>query len=211
MLTNPKEFDVMCGLIPKPRRENIWYFPIRQNTKVPEVPKGTILKNNLSYRLSRIEADKRLHWGSNIGIYALSGGLMFVDFDTDEMGCFLASKEYRDQFNETFTVLTPSKGIHLYYLNDGEYPNQNLYEGDIQVGELRTDWFYVVAVGSFKNEPYKILKESSINKFEYKPEMGIRVNGEPITKVRKDEYKNGKHITKEEYLRKTKDRRRIKL
>jgi hypothetical protein len=177
-LTNPKDFDLFCDLIPKPSRVNVWFFPIRSNRKNPECPAGTTLKANLAYRMTQNEARNRLVWGSNVGIYALQGGLMFLDLDVSE-GKLLASQTFLDALeakNTTLRIKTRNGGYQYYFLNEGKYPNQVLKENGIQIGELRTDWFYVVSVGSHV-EPdtnslgeadgtYRISKESPITQFQ---------------------------------------------
>jgi hypothetical protein len=149
-LTNIKDFRELLDIIPKSTMEKVWFFPIKQDRKNPDVPSGTILKGNLTYRLSRYDAINRLKWGKNVGIYALKGGLMFLDLDVKN-GKLIASNEFLDSIalNPTLTIRTRNGGIQKYYLNDGEYNNQVIKENGIQIGELRTDWYYVVAVGSY--------------------------------------------------------------
>lgn len=175
-LTNPKDFQILLSLIPKERKENIWFFPIRANRKVPEVPSGTILKENLSYSLSWSESIQRLKWGSNVGIYAIQGGLMFLDLDVSN-GKLLASQAFLDALestNKTLKVNTRNGGFQYYFLNDGLFPNQTIKENDIAIGELRTDWFYVVGVGSYvvpdensigDDGTYRIIEERAITQF----------------------------------------------
>lgn len=148
--TNPKDFKMFLELLPKELFEYTWFFPLRPSKKNPDCPSGTILKGNLSYRLHPKEAYTRLKWGKNVGIYALPKGLLFLDLDV-ENGKMLASQKYIDMISSipTFTVQTRNGGIQKYFRNDGIYPNQLLYENGIKIGELRADWFYVVAVGSF--------------------------------------------------------------
>ena len=150
-LTNPKDFKLLYSLIPKQRRENVWFFPLRANQKNPDCPGGTILKGNLKYRLGFDEALQRLSWGSNVGIYAISGGLMFLDLDV-RGGKLLASQSFLDALDskyKTLKIKTRNGGFQYYFLNDGKYKNQVLKENNVVIGELRTDWFYVVSVGSY--------------------------------------------------------------
>ena len=176
-LTNPKDFQTFFGLIPKEKRENIWFFPIRKNKKIPEVPSGTTLKGNCSYRLTFEEARRRLKWGANVGIYALQEGLCFLDLDVKD-GKLIASQAILDaiELNPTLTIKTRNGGIQKYFWNNGEYPNQVIFETDIAIGELRTDWYYVVSVGSHVEpdedclgEPdgtYRISQEVPISQFQ---------------------------------------------
>jgi hypothetical protein len=180
-LTNVKDFRELLDIIPKSTMEKVWFFPIKQDRKNPDVPSGTILKGNLAYRLSRYDAINRLKWGKNVGIYALNGGLMFLDLDVKN-GKLIASKAVLDNvaLNPTLTIQTRNGGIQKYYLNDSEYNNQVIKENGIPIGELRTDWYYVVSVGSYviPNEhscgdgTYRLSGECrEINKFNGLPEI----------------------------------------
>ncbi len=149
-LTNVKDFIDFLNIIPKDIMEKVWLFPIRQDRKNPDVPSGTILKGNLTYKLTKSGAVNRLKWGKNVGIYALSGGLMFLDLDVSK-GKLLASQSFLDevQKNPSLTIQTRNGGIQKYYINCGAYNNQVIKEYGIPIGELRTDWYYVVSVGSY--------------------------------------------------------------
>lgn len=146
--TVANEFRKLLARIPKETLKNVWLFPIRRDKKNPEVPGGTILKGNLAYRLSPGSSIQRLKGGGNVGIYGLSGGLMFLDLDM-EKGCLKASNEFLSKIVPSFCVKTRNGGFQYYYLNDGKYPNQLLKENGKEIGELRTDWQYVVSVGSY--------------------------------------------------------------
>lgn len=149
-ITKPDDFKKLLPNIPDERFKNIWFFPVRQDRKNPDVPSGTVLKGNTAYRLTVRDAYSRLKSGKNVGIYALPGGLMFLDIDVKD-GKIKASKEFLKQIPETFTVKTRNGGLQYYYLNEGKYPNQIIKENGIEIGELRTNWYYVVGVGSFVN------------------------------------------------------------
>jgi hypothetical protein len=147
-ITKPDDFKKLLPNIPDERFKNIWFFPVRQDRKNPDVPPGTILKGNTAYRLTAKDAYQRLKSGKNIGIYALPAGLMFLDIDVKD-GKTKASKEFIKQIPETFTVKTRNGGYQYYYLNESKYSNQIIKEHGIEIGELRTNWYYVVGVGSF--------------------------------------------------------------
>ena len=155
--TKPRDFQEFWNITPKPIRENCWFFPIQQDRKNPDVPSGTILKGNISHRLSYGDSLSRLKWGKNVGIYALQGGLMFLDLDV-KYGKFLASQGILDtlESNPTFTIQTRNGGIQKYFQNEGKFPNQVIKENNIPIGELRTgrglNWMYVVSVGSYVNQ-----------------------------------------------------------
>lgn len=175
-LTNPKDFEILMKLIPPVVEKNIWFFPIRQDRKNPDVPGGTILKENAAYRMTKYESLKRLKWGKNIGMYALPGGLMFLDLDVRD-GKLLASQRFLEilELNPTLTIKSRNGGIQKYFLNIGLYANQLLKEGGVIIGELRTNWQYVVAVGSHvdpdehcRGEPdgtYRIQMKCPISQF----------------------------------------------
>jgi len=149
-LTNPKDFKAFVELIPKKVLENTWFFPVRQDNKDPDVPRGTILKGNVNYRLSRYDALNRLKWGKNVGTYALPLGLMFLDLDVFEEK-FIASNELITTISAIPTISVQSRngGLQKYFLNNGKYANQLIKENGVIVGELRTNWQYVVSIGSY--------------------------------------------------------------
>lgn len=141
-------FKQLIKRIPNEVFKNVWFFPIRQAAKRPEVPLGTALKGNTAYRLDVRDCIKRLKQGKNVGIYALPGGLMFLDLDV-EQGKLKASDEFMSKVAPSFCVKTRNGGFQYYYLNDGCYANQIIKENGVEIGELRTDWYYVVGAGSY--------------------------------------------------------------
>ena len=200
-LTNPRAFEKLNSLLPTEIKNKLWYIPLRNNGKLPEVKAGDKWKLNEKYRLSYSEADNRLKWGSNVGIVAQEGTLMFLDLDVKE-GKILASQRFLDalELNQTLTIKSRNGGIQQYFLNDGKYANQLVKENDILIGELRTDWQYVVSVGSHvepdencrgeKDGTYRIQKECPISQFQ--PIAGIdwkRKGNEPA-KERKNNHIN---------------------
>jgi hypothetical protein len=181
-LTNPKDFQTLLSLIPKERRENVWMIPIRANNKLPDVPAGTKLHDaiqggNEAYRLSFSETLHRLKWGSNYAIYALPGGLCFLDLDAKD-GKLLASQDFLDALESipTLTIRTSNGGIHKYFLNNGEYPNQSLKnEQGEEIWSFRGDWYYVLGAGSHATPidenskydgTYRIIEERPIAQFQ---------------------------------------------
>ena len=190
-LTNVKDFKELLEIIPKTVLEKVWFFPIKQDRKNPDVPSGTILKGNLAYRLSRYDAINRLKWGKNVGIYALKGGLMFLDLDVKN-GKLLASQSLLDSIalNPTLTIQTRNGGIQKYYLNDGEYNNQVIKENGMPIGELRTDWYYVVSVGSYVIPDEHSCGDGTYRLFGEYREINT-FNGLPGIILRRDEVKTG--------------------
>lgn len=125
--TNPADFIKLLSRIPKEKFKNIWFLPIRQDKKNPETPKGTILKGNKAYRISPSNCIRRLKFGKNVGIYALNGGLMFLDIDV-EKGKIKASEEFLSHIPKTFTVRSRNGGLQFYFWNDGTWANLVLKE-----------------------------------------------------------------------------------
>jgi hypothetical protein len=193
-LTNVKDFKELLNIIPKEVLKQVWFFPIKQDRKNPDVPSGTILKGNLAYRLSHYDAINRLKWGKNVGIYALKGGLMFLDLDVKN-GKLLSSQSFLDTIalNTTLTIQTRNGGIQKYYLNDGEYNNQVIKENGIAIGELRTDWFYVVSVGSYVIPDENAMGGDGTYRISEKYNGVSKFNGLPIIlkrgEIKKDETK----------------------
>jgi len=173
--TNPKDFKTFLSLIPKEVLDKVWFFPIRSNRKVPDVPQGTILKANSAYRLTPAQSYQRLKNGLNVGIYALPQGLMFVDLDVSK-GKIIASQDILDALDSmnTLKVQTRNGGYQYYFVNSQNYPTQLLKENKIIIGELRNNWSYVVSIGSYVDidennaqgdGTYRILQLNSIKSF----------------------------------------------
>ena len=190
--TNPKDFEKVIKLLPRDVLENVWFFPIRQDTKRPEVPGGSNMKSEKN-RLKRGDALGRLQKGKNVGIYALEKGLMFLDLDVAD-GKIIASPVLLEKLSKTMTIQTRNGGRQYYYLNDGKYTNQLIQEGKKVVGELRADWWYVVSVGSYvpsdeKNAggdgTYRLISENQpIAEFH---DIGLNLKPRSDTKTEKSE------------------------
>lgn len=190
--TNAKDFEKFVKLLPKNVLEDIWFFPIRQDGKNPDVPGGGLLKNNLKYRLHYGDCIARLKSGKNVGIYATYPGLMFFDLDVSD-GKMNASPELLEKLTKTLTVQTRNGGRQFYYLNEGIYANQLVKEKEKIIGELRTDWWYVVSVGSYvptdKNNSggdgtYRLISENQpISEFQ---DIGLNLKLRVENKKEKD-------------------------
>ena len=128
-LTNAKDFQTFFKLIPKANLEHVWFFPIRQDAKNPDVPKGTSLKGNTAYRMMLSDCIKRLKQGKNVGIYAVSGGLMFLDLDVKDKKV-IASNSILEALDaiKTLKIRTRNGGYQYYFLNEGKYANQLIEE-----------------------------------------------------------------------------------
>lgn len=195
--TNPKDFEKFVKLIPKDILENIWFFPIRQDAKTPDVPGGCVLKRNEKYRMKYGDCISRLKRGKNVGIYAIPGSLMFLDLDVSD-GKIIASPGIIEKLSKTMTVQTRNGGRQFYYLNDGKYANQLVYEGEKIIGELRTDWWYVVSIGSYvlpdkKNcggdGTYRLISgNQSISEFQ-DPGLNLKLMGKKDSSLEKKDIK----------------------
>lgn len=145
--TNPKDFLKFINLLPKEIIDNMWFIPLWSDSKLPQVRDD--LKFNTKYKLSSDQAYLRLKNGSNVGMYALPGGLMYLDLDVKK-GQFLASDTLIDRVMNipTVTIKSRNGGIQKYFLNDQIHANQLIKEKGVIVGELRVAWQYVVSIGS---------------------------------------------------------------
>ena len=223
-LTSVNDFRAMVAAIPKENLEHTWFFPVRMNAKEPDIPKGNSFKGNLAYRLSVYDAINRLKWGKNVGICAVTNGIMFLDVDVSK-GKILASGEFLDSLEKTLTIRSRNGGRQYYYLNDGKYANQIIYEGKNPVGELRADWWYVVGAGSYvpfdenNNDgdgTYRVKEGDKVNNFSGIPGTILKKRGETEeikqhnTKIVYDHEKPENRISNEAFAEMMKDRIRIK-
>lgn len=135
MVTDVVEFDRWLEFLPwEP-----WLFPVRRHSKKPDVPEGESWKS-AKYRLTVKQARQRIIKGLNVGVAATGRDFVFVDFDDPEK--FTLSIE-------TLTTLTRNGKLHKYYINGGDVKNadgKDRYKG---CGEVRAEWKYVLAPGSY--------------------------------------------------------------
>ena len=184
--TSYKEFKLLFDRIPKDRLPFVHFIPIRCGSKVPIGNwKGKV-------HLSLYECKNVLKTGGNIAVAGIPKGLMFLDIDIKNFPNGIP-KFIQDMIPSTFTVKSRSGGRHYYFLNNGEYDNQKFimlskdkcieYDSmeiktkedllkymnliHIEVGELRTNWQYVVACGSWvEPETYRCINEYPMTDFE---------------------------------------------
>lgn len=222
--TSVSDFRAMVSAIPKENLVNTWFFPVRMNAKEPDIPKGNSFKANTAYRLSVYDAINRLKWGKNVGICAIIGGIMFLDIDVSK-GKLLASEGFLDSLEETLMIRSRNGGRQYYFLNDGKYANQIVYEGKTAIGELRADWWYVVGAGSYvpfdenNNDgdgTYRIREGDKVNSFPGIPETILKLRGDTEevkqhnTKLVYDHEKVENRISNEDFTKMMKDRIKIK-
>lgn len=205
MNTNHGDFQKLLSHISDDMKNNVWFLPIRGAKKIPDVPKGTQLKGNKYYKLTSSAVIKRLRNGQNAGIYALSGGLMFLDIDVKDGK--VQAPDLLKAIPETFTVQSRNGGFQYFFLNAGLYDNQELIVDGNHAGELRTNWQYVVCPGSYVTPDvhaaagdgtYRVLKDTEISEFEGAITEHFIKNTEKIKEVEsfsKKTKRNGKTIT----------------
>jgi len=81
--------------------------------------------------------------GYNIGVLALPGAsLAVVDIDRPD-------RRLERIVGGTLTVRTANGGLHCYFKNTMQIPNQVIMRDGEPIGEVRTAWQYVVAPGCF--------------------------------------------------------------
>jgi len=163
-LTNWIEFKKLYKQIPKNRLPFVRFIPLRNCKKVPLI-KGTWKTINSTYD----EVKKMMFCGTNIGVVCIPKGIMVWDLDVDENNKLYEPALAQELLEcNTFTVQTRSKGLHFYFLNDGLYNTQDRKVNNINVGELRANWSYVVSGGSYvdikdgKEGQYIVIKDCPI-------------------------------------------------
>ena len=140
MTTDSKEFIKFHEALVQDRPEyKPWYFMLNKGEKDPLEGQGWKAdKHQLSYDA----AIKALEMGYNIGIAGTDkDGLVIIDVDD--------KKAFKDHiFIKTLTAKSSSRvGTHYYYFTLD--PNAKINIPLEHAGELRTNWQYVVAPGSY--------------------------------------------------------------
>jgi len=185
MNSDTAQFRRFLELIPDEVMPNVWFIPLVAGTKTPDIPKGASTKDE-KYRLEPEQALDRIKNGANVGIYALPKGLLFLDADTDK-GYIVLPEDIRAKIPPTFTIKTRNGGLQYYFINNGSFKNKiHTYNG-AKAGEIRADWYYVVAPGSYVKPDddagqdaegiYRIINDVPIIKLDKIPE-GITIKEE---------------------------------
>lgn len=185
MNTDPAEFQRLLDLIPPEVMPYVWFIPLPSGEKFPpDVPKGTKMKNNEKYRMTPQQALDWLKSDKNVAIYAIPHGLLFLDADTDK-GKIVLPLDIRRNIPATLTIKTRNGGLQYYFINTGLFNNKVHKHNGIKAGEVRADWYYVVAPGSYVRPDddagmdgeglYKIIHDAPIVTLEKLPE-GIIVS-----------------------------------
>lgn len=161
--------DAFNNTLPDGMRLNIFYIPLRRNSKVPATSKPMYVvdgEGNESPRpgftMDRKKAEEFLNNNlGNIGILAYNDGknptLALFDFDIeknpeDGIGKTVIPKDTIIEFargHELPVAITRQGGYHVYAVNDGTLTNANIVYQGKHAGELRCHKMYVVAPGSF--------------------------------------------------------------
>jgi hypothetical protein len=183
MNTDPAQFRRLLELIPEGVLDKAWFIPLGKGVKTPDVPTGAMLKD-VKYRLSADQALERLKKGLNVGIYAIPQGVLFLDADTDN-GKIVLPLDIRQNIPATLTIKTRNGGLQYYFINNGLYKNKVYRFNGAKAGEIRADWYYVVAPGSFVQPDehaaqgadgmYRIINDVGIATLEKIPE-GIMIS-----------------------------------
>lgn len=157
-------FNLRLDAIPE---KNQYWVPLIPTVekKAPQASKGLDIKGNILtpptqkeredgaeyIRITPIEARKRVQHDLCYGIYAVHGGLCFIDIDTHKGNLKITDDQLSELIKSfgTFVVKTRDGGYHFYFINDTETPNGLIYVNGINSGELRTNWEYVIGPGSY--------------------------------------------------------------
>lgn len=145
MRTRPQEFKKLLNLVPLEMRDQLVFIPLQAGCKEPAVPRGESWKDPL-YRLVPEAALDRLEAGGNVGLVATKETLAFLDIERENI--HEANQHVPRGKLNTLVTRTRNGGLHLYYLNSG-LPNRDFTINGKKIIELRADYRYVVAPGSF--------------------------------------------------------------
>jgi hypothetical protein len=138
----------------------------KKTGKIYIIPKtGEIYKGELhSYRY---DDPKLLSWLDRNGNYGVSGGngLILIDFDNAEV-----EEKALKLLPETFTVLTGSKRLHLYYFTDGEESYKGFDASLNTLFDAQSSGKQCVGAGSQhpNGNYYEVVKDKDIAFIEYK-------------------------------------------
>jgi len=144
-VTDPAQFRVWLGLIPGGIRDKLLLIPIARCDKLPDVRPGDSWKDP-RYRLTPAQALERLEAGRNVGVVGTNGTLAVLDIERENV--LEAEGHLPPDLKGTLAVRTRNGGLHLYYLNAG-VPNRDLIVNGRRLVEVRADWRYVLAPGSY--------------------------------------------------------------
>lgn len=150
-------------LIPKQLCENNFRFClITAKNKIPFEQKWQT-ENNYDFNDERLL--QHINNGGNYGIIGGYGNLLIIDFDNKEF-----QNKYLPILPETFTVMSGSGGLHLYYLCDDCPSLKILDENKNTLADIQGRGKQVVAPGSThpNGNQYKIHRDIPIGKITIK-------------------------------------------
>jgi len=159
MTTDPAQFQKLLKIVSPEIIETLWFLPLPFGKKDPPACKEPKDEKN---RLTAQQALDRLKKGMNVGLYCSPTGLLIIDVDMDkDSGELVIPEEQRNTFPKTLTIKTRNGGLQYYYLNNGKFRNAiHTYNG-IKAGEIRNDWYYGLAPGSFVKPDDKAGKDAT--------------------------------------------------
>jgi hypothetical protein len=130
-------------------------FPLIPGTKRPAIERWQELATRDPEIIKRAWGERAF----NIGVLC-GGGLLVLDVDVKDGKPGLASLEALGIDQDTYTVETPSGGLHVYYQGP-DVPNS---AGRIAPGlDIRSAGGYVVGVGSVcEGQPYRLVRNGKI-------------------------------------------------
>lgn len=132
--TSPTEFQNFLKILP----QTPIFIPIIKEDKRPEVLAGESWKDK-KYHLTPEQALNRIQEGKNVGVVA-NDWLVIVDLDNPT--------KYKLNI-KTLTVETRNGKLHMYYQNAGDIENSVGKNTLAKCGEVRAEWQYVLAPGSY--------------------------------------------------------------
>ncbi len=135
MKTSVEEFTKWRNFLPW----DPWLIPIQHHGKLPDVPKGESWKNP-RFRLTTKQVQTRLTQGKNIAIVATGRDYVLLDEDEPE--------KFRFDL-DTLVVQTRNGKFHKYAINGGDVKNADGKGQYAGCGEVRAEWKYVLAPGSY--------------------------------------------------------------
>ena len=161
--------DAFNNTLPAGKRLNIFYIPLRRNSKIPATSKPMYDRDAAGKEIPRpgftMDRERAIEFLNknlgNIGILAYNDGenptLALFDFDIQKnpdggIGTTVIPKETIAEFTRSHNLavaITRQGGYHVYVVNDGSLSNANIVYQGKHAGELRCHKMYVVAPGSY--------------------------------------------------------------
>jgi hypothetical protein len=151
----------MVAIPPKLRREEFRFIPLKSRDKIPfEKEWGTI--NNYRYDDSRLS--DHLSRGGNYGVVCGFGGLIVIDFDSEEVQNQVVGK-----LPKTFTVRAGRGLSHKYFFSDRTDSFKILAEDGRTLADIQGKGKQEVSPGSIhpNGKVYEVVNDSDIAFIRY--------------------------------------------